>query len=80
MPRNGSTLVLDMNERLSYIVQESNIFITSHVSDVASEIDQDVGQLKTKRMQLKCQETASTIKAPKAPLKSTCNHKQDVLK
>lgn len=78
--RNGSTLVLDVNEQLSYIVQESNIFITSHVWDVASEIDQGVGQLKTKRMQLKGQETASTLKAPKAPIKSTCNHKQHVLK
>lgn len=44
---NGLTLVLDMNEQLSYVVQESNIFMTSHVSDVASEIDQCLGQLKT---------------------------------
>lgn len=44
---NGSTLLLDMNDQLSYIVQESNSFITSHVSDIASEIDQGLGQLKT---------------------------------
>lgn len=44
---NGSTLVLDLTEQLSYIVQEPNIFITHLVSDVAIEIDQSLGHLKT---------------------------------
>lgn len=65
---DGSTLVLDVNEQLSYIVQESNIFLTSHVLDVASEVDQGLGQLKTKGMQLKGQETAHI--SSKAPIKS----------
>lgn len=40
---NGSTLLVDSTEQLSYIVQEPNIFMTHHVSDVASEIDQTLG-------------------------------------
>lgn len=46
---NGSTLLVDSTEQLSCIVQEPNIFITHHVSDVASEIDQTLGHwtLKT---------------------------------
>lgn len=63
---NGPTRVLDLTEQLSCIVQEFNIFITSH-SDVASETDQNLGQLKTIGMQLKGQQTA--YMSSKAPTK-----------
>lgn len=66
---NGSTLVLDVKEQLSYIVQESNIFITSHLSDVASETDQGFGSIEDcKGMHLKGQQTAYI--SSKAPVKS----------
>lgn len=66
---NGSTLVLDVMEQLSCIVQESNIFITSHLSDVASETDQGFGSIEDcKGMHLKGQETAYI--SSKAPVKS----------
>lgn len=63
---NGSTCVLDLTEQLSCTVQEINNFITSH-SDVASETDQNLGQLKTIGMQLKGQQTA--YMSSKAPIK-----------
>lgn len=63
---NGSTLVLDLTEQPSRIVQEFNIFIASHLG-VASEMDQNLGQLKTMGMQLKGQQTAHM--SSKAPIK-----------